>query len=150
MNIAIKTAGQWVRCVTGTDFRECRNMDTGAMYNLTPTVERKGIYELPLQFLRLPPRALLCGLSVIKPHVADGLKWTSRACKIVKNLIDSVPLRVYLNQVGPLPNSYYVFHSASCAGGYSVHINTALCAFDAAVADYKGLLHPIWPSDSPV
>lgn len=149
MNVVIRVDGKWVRCITDVIPQECRNIDTGAIHKLTASVEKTGIYEVPLQFLTLPPRALLCGLHGIVPNSPDGRKWSLRACKIVKTLIVGWPLRVYFNHPGLLPNTYYVFLSSTCQGGYSMHVNTALVAFDTAVSDIRGSLHPIWPTDTP-
>lgn len=149
MHITVRVAEEWIRCITGANPHECRNIDTGYVFKLTPILERKGIYELPLHFLSLPPRAIVCGLTGILTNAPDGRKWTSRACKIVKNLCSEGPLRVYFNKIGLLSNSYYVFLSVVCKGGYNIQVNTALCAFDAAVADLMGINHPIWPTDTP-
>lgn len=146
MNITVKESGKWVRCIIGDDPLECTIMDTGETCKLTPSLEKKGIYELALQFLTLPPRALLCGLSDIIP--TNGKKWTSRSCKIFKAITNGWPLRAYFKHTALLSNSYYVFLSSTCRDGYSIHVNTALCAFDVAVANSEGRHHPIWPKDS--
>lgn len=150
MNVAVRIADEWVRCVTGVNPRECRNIDTGSTFKITPVLERKGIYELPMHFLNLPARAIVCGMNAILTNTPDGRKWTSRACKIVKNLCSEGPLRVCFITTGLLPNSYYVFMSVMSDGGYTIQVNTALCAFGAAVAAWMGIQHPIWPADTPL
>ena len=91
----------------------------------------------------------MCGLGKILPISSRENCWTEQACQMFKTLTKGQQLRAYFLQQGLFSNSFYIFLSSVGVDGGIVHINTALCAFDKAIADVTGLHQPICSFDTP-